>query len=77
MDFWTEILDLEWHEVDSSDCSIQRWTERPAFLIPPPQPRGPSFRTGPLSRAGSPLIPFQSWPNTRCSWFQYMKSAIF
>jgi hypothetical protein len=23
MDFWTGILDLEWHEVDSQDCSIQ------------------------------------------------------
>ena len=23
MEFWTEVLDLEWHEVDSQDCSIQ------------------------------------------------------
>jgi hypothetical protein len=23
MEFWTAILDLEWHEVDSQDCSIQ------------------------------------------------------
>jgi hypothetical protein len=23
MDFWTGVLDLEWHEVDSEDCSIQ------------------------------------------------------
>jgi hypothetical protein len=23
MEFWTSVLDLEWHEVDSQDCSIQ------------------------------------------------------
>jgi hypothetical protein len=23
MDFWTEVLDLEWHEVESEDCSMQ------------------------------------------------------
>lgn len=23
MDFWTEVLDLEWHEVDSDDCAVE------------------------------------------------------
>lgn len=23
MEFWTEVLDLDWHEVDSSDCALQ------------------------------------------------------
>jgi Matrixin len=23
MEFWTEVLDLEWHEVDSQECAIQ------------------------------------------------------
>jgi hypothetical protein len=32
MDFWTEVLDLEWHEVDSEDCSIQLVDGTPALF---------------------------------------------
>jgi hypothetical protein len=34
MDFWTEILDLAWHEVDSSDCSIQVVDGTPGLFDP-------------------------------------------
>jgi hypothetical protein len=34
MDFWTGILDLEWHEVDSADCSIQLVDGTPGLFDP-------------------------------------------
>jgi hypothetical protein len=34
MDFWTEVLDLEWHEVDSPDCSIQLVDGTPGLFDP-------------------------------------------
>jgi hypothetical protein len=32
MDFWTGVLDLEWHEVDSEDCAIQLVDGTPALF---------------------------------------------
>jgi hypothetical protein len=34
MDFWSGILDLEWHEVDSQDCSIQLVDGTPDLFDP-------------------------------------------
>ncbi len=34
MDFWTGILDIEWHEVDSRDCSIQLVDGTPDLFDP-------------------------------------------
>lgn len=34
MDFWTGILDLEWHQVDSPDCSIQLVDGTPELFDP-------------------------------------------
>jgi hypothetical protein len=34
MDFWTDILDLEWHEVHSPDCSIQLVDGTPGLFDP-------------------------------------------
>jgi hypothetical protein len=32
MDFWTQVLDLEWHEVNSQDCSVQLVDGTPALF---------------------------------------------
>jgi Matrixin len=32
MDFWTAVLDLQWHEVDSEECSIQLVDGTPALF---------------------------------------------
>jgi hypothetical protein len=32
MDFWTSVLDLEWHNVDSDDCAIQLLDGTPALF---------------------------------------------
>jgi hypothetical protein len=32
MDFWREVLDLDWHEVDSDDCAIQLVDGSPALF---------------------------------------------
>ena len=34
MDFWTGILDLEWHEVDAQDCAIQLVDGTPGLFDP-------------------------------------------
>ncbi len=60
MDFWSGILDLKWHQVDSDDCSIQLLDGTPAVFRSKTLLRslpGHSSRTGPIFRAGSPSIP--------------------
>ena len=32
LDFWTGVIDLEWHETDSEDCSIQLVDGTPALF---------------------------------------------
>lgn len=49
MDFWTGILDLEWHRVDSADCSIQLVDGTPQLFDPATAaraqfPDSPSFQ---------------------------------
>ena len=34
MQFWTGIVDLEWHEVDSQDCSLQLLDGAPELFSP-------------------------------------------
>jgi hypothetical protein len=53
MEFWKEVLDLEWHEVDSQDCAIQVVDGTPALF---------DFCTCLSAKSQLPdRAPFQGW----------------
>ena len=57
MEFWRGIVDLEWHEVDSQDCSLQLVDGAPELFLPAGIAARSQFRIGRNFRDGSHLTP--------------------
>jgi hypothetical protein len=75
LSFWAKIIDMTWHQDQTSSCSVALVEGTPAILKSPIVARSQFAESAIIFRGGSPLIPMHRSHACKCTLYPFTRSA--